>query len=336
MAKGVKNKKIEATEAQVVLDNVKDMELTKVVSEIGNLQVSLQGTLAHLTATITNKIQQVEQLDTAIGLKEQRLQELHGIEKEAVSLDEMKAQKEEEARKWEKERDERNAQWDEEEEERAKIWQRTEEDFKYTTEQAHKKVQDDFESQLSKRNREELLRAEQLQRSWTERENGLKAKEQEFTDLKAQVVGFDQRLKSEVAKAEAVLGNVLKKQYEHEAALLRKDAESEKNLSAAQDLCYERSDGESGEADPRSTGTTCRSKVRCQGSGNASSPECIWKTSGGRTTKCGQHKKRQRSFQDEVTRKPRLDKCLGFFVYFEHETPRSTSLVYRRHCCIRQ
>jgi chromosome segregation ATPase len=233
MAKGVKNKKIEATEAQVVLDNVKDMELTKVVSEIGNLQVSLQGTLAHLTATITNKIQQVEQLDTAIGLKEQRLQELHGIEKEAVSLDEMKAQKEEEARKWEKERDERNAQWDEEEEERAKIWQRTEEDFKYTTEQAHKKVQDDFESQLSKRNREELLRAEQLQRSWTERENGLKAKEQEFTDLKAQVVGFDQRLKSEVAKAEAVLGNVLKKQYEHEAALLRKDAESEKNLSAA-------------------------------------------------------------------------------------------------------
>lgn len=233
MAKGVKNKKIEATEAQAVLDNVKDMELTKVVSEIGNLQVSLQGTLANLSATITNKIQQVDQLDTAITLKEQRLQELHGIEKEAVSLDEMKAQKEEEARKWEKERDERNAQWDEEEEERAKMWQRAEDDFKYTTEQAHKKVQDDFEAQLSKRNREELLRAEQLQRSWTERENGLKAKEQEFTDLKAQVAGFDAKLKTEVSKAEAVLGNVLKKQYEHEMALLRKDAESEKNLSAA-------------------------------------------------------------------------------------------------------
>ena len=135
MAKGVKNKKIEATEAQAVLDNVKDMELTKVVSEIGSLQVSLQGTLANLSATITNKIQQVDQLDTAITLKEQRLQELHGIEKEAVSLDEMKAQKEEEARKWEKERDERNAQWDEEEEERAKMWQRSEDDFKYTTEQ---------------------------------------------------------------------------------------------------------------------------------------------------------------------------------------------------------
>jgi chromosome segregation ATPase len=233
MAKGVKNKKIEATEAQAVLDNVKDMELTKVVSEIGSLQVSLQGTLANLSATITNKIQQVDQLDTAITLKEQRLQELHGIEKEAVSLDEMKAQKEEEARKWEKERDERNAQWDEEEEERAKMWQRAEDDFKYTTEQAHKKVQDDFEAQLSKRNREELLRAEQLQRSWTERENGLKAKEQEFTDLKAQVAGFDAKLKTEVSKAEAVLGNVLKKQYEHEMALLRKDAESEKNLSAA-------------------------------------------------------------------------------------------------------
>lgn len=233
MAKGVKNKKIEQAEAQTVLDTVGGMDLTKVVAEIGGLQVSLQGTLANLSATITSKLQQVEQLDTAIQLKESRLQELYGIEKEAVNLDDMRAQKDEEMMRWEKEQDERDARWAEEEAERLKIWKRSEEEYKYNTELAHKKVQDEFEANLSKRNREELLRAETLNKSWNERETALKAKEQEFTDLKAQVAGFDQKMKAEVAKAEAVIANTLKKQYEHEMALLKKDAESEKNLSAA-------------------------------------------------------------------------------------------------------
>lgn len=233
MAKGVKNKKVEAVEAKAVLDTVKDLELTSVVAEIGSLQVSVQGTLANLTATITNKLQQVDQLDTAIGLKESRLQELYGIEKEAVSLDDMKAQKEEADRVWLKERDQRDAEWTEEEAERQKLWARAEEDHKYKTALLHKKIQDEFEANNNKRARDEQIRIETLERTWRDREDALKGKEQLFVDLKSQVDGFDQRLKADVAKAEAVVSNSMKRHYEHEMALLKKDFDSEKNLHIA-------------------------------------------------------------------------------------------------------
>lgn len=230
MAKGTKNKKVEAVEAQAILDTVNNLDLTKVVSDIGTLQVTLQNTLANLSTTMSTKFQQVEQLDTAIDLKESRLQELYGIEKEAVNLDDMKAQKEEEINKWNQEEEERNATWAEEEAERAKKWKRSEEEYTYATLVNRKKAQDDFDALLAKSKREEAERADLLNKTWAERENTLKGKEQELNDLRTQVAGFDTRLKSEISKAEAVLGNVLKKQYEHEKVLLEKDASSERNL----------------------------------------------------------------------------------------------------------
>lgn len=232
MAKGTKNKKVEAVEAQAILDTVSGLDVTKVVSDIGSLQVTLQNTLANLSATMTSRFQQVDQLDSAISLKEGRLQELYGIEKEAVSLDDMKAQKEEEAERWEREIEEREAKWAEEDAERAKKWKRTEEEYNYATQTTRQKLKDEFDALLAKNKREEELRAEQLNRGWTEREANLKAREQELTDLRASVANFDARLKTEVSKAEAILSNTLKKQYEHEKALLEKDVASERSLHA--------------------------------------------------------------------------------------------------------
>ncbi len=84
-AKGQRNKKVEAIEVQATLDAVKNLDTGKVVSEVNNLQVTLQSTLADVSASITNKIQQIATIDEAIKLKQQRLKELYDIEAEAVS-----------------------------------------------------------------------------------------------------------------------------------------------------------------------------------------------------------------------------------------------------------
>ncbi len=76
--------------------------------------------------------------------------------------------------------------------------------------------------------RNESVREAALKKNWDDRENGLKAKEQEFLDAKKQLDGFDAKLKGEVAKAEAILTNGMKKQHDHEKALLAKDTESAK------------------------------------------------------------------------------------------------------------
>lgn len=229
--KGTKNKKIEAAEAQSVLDSVKDMDLNKVVTEISGLQVSVQNSLAGLSATLSHKIQKMQEVDTAITLKEQRLQELFQIEKEAVALDELRAQKEEEEISWEQERLDRETAWEEEAQERDKLWKRTEEEHAYAVTQNQRRIQDEFNAVIAQRTREENARQDSLQKIWNDRENTLKTKEKEVSDLQTQVASFDTKMKAEVNKAEAIIGNSMKKQHDHEVALMRKDMESERNMT---------------------------------------------------------------------------------------------------------
>lgn len=237
--KGTRNKKIEQVEAKTVLEATKDLDLTSVIGEVSHLQVNVQGTLAGLSAALTTKIQQLEQMDTAIGLKEQRLQELYGIENMAITLDEMKAQRDEEERLHGEQKAARAKGWMEEEAERHKKWKRELEEYEYARNLSNKKWKDDFDAEVITSKRNEQSRQEMLTKAWNEREASIKAREQEFAELQKQVADFDAKLKSEVAKAEAVVGNSLKREYTHQMELMKKDADAQITLSkmngAAQD-----------------------------------------------------------------------------------------------------
>ncbi len=237
--KGLKNKKIEQTEVKTILDSVKGMDLTKVVGEVSNLQVSVQNTLAGLSAALTSKIQQVETMDTAIELKEGRLQELYGIENMAITLDEMKAQKEEESKQTEITRQERAKLWLDEEAEYHRKRKREQEQWEYDQVQVRKKWKDEFDAEVLTSKRNEGIRQDLLQKSWTDREIDLKAREQEFTVLAKQVSEFDARLKTEVTRAESALSASLKRDYEHQMALLRKDNESVAATEKIKNAAYE-------------------------------------------------------------------------------------------------
>jgi chromosome segregation ATPase len=226
--------KVEQVEAKTVLAAVKELDPAKVVTDVGNLQLSVQSTLSNLSASITNKMAQVNTIDDAIKLKEERLQELYGIEKEAVTLDDMKAQVEAERTQAEIDREERDARWSEEQAERQKQWKRALEDWNYEFEQRKKRVQEEFDAEVARNRRGEQVRAEALIKTWDEREAALKSRENEVAELKKAVEGFDARLKTEIAKAEAVVGNTMKRTHEYESALLRKDSEAALKLSEAQ------------------------------------------------------------------------------------------------------
>lgn len=226
-----KRKQIEQNEARTVLETVKGIDLQTVLKDVTTLQLTVQKTLSELSATVTNKVQQVEHLDTAIELKDSRLQELHNIEREAVSLDDLRAQREDERLKWERERAEVYAKWGEEDADRAKKLKREQDEYAYNVQQEQKKAKDEFAAQVAQSKRDESVRAETFKREWEAKDAAIKAREQEFSSLQAQVAGFDQRLKAEVQKAEAVVGSVVKAKYEHEAALLKKDADAAKSLA---------------------------------------------------------------------------------------------------------
>lgn len=230
VAKTTRRKKNEASK---ILDAVSGLEAQVVIEEIGSLQNSLQGTLAGVSAQISNKIEQMKNVDEAISLKKQELTETYGIEKEAMSLEDIRARKDEEEKNWEKSKKEREIQWEEEEDERNKRWQREEEERAYEVSQRKKRAQEDFNAEITRARRDEALRKEDLEREWQERENYLIAKEQEFQNLQEQVAGFDDRLKDEVAKAKSVAVNSVKEDYEHQITMLQKDIEAERSLNNA-------------------------------------------------------------------------------------------------------
>lgn len=217
---------------QKVMDAVSGLSAESVINQIGELQVNLQATLANLGAAVTSKVEQMQNVERAIALKEAELKAVYGIESEAMSLEDMKAQREKEAEDWEKNKLSRQVQWDEDEEERDKRWQREEEEHLYRVQQQNVRCHEEHKALVERNKRAEAIRQEELTRGWTERETSLKGKEDAFNNLKAKVEGFDELLKTEVRKAEAICENRVKKQYEHDIQLMQKDIEAERNLHA--------------------------------------------------------------------------------------------------------
>jgi colicin import membrane protein len=226
-----KRKQIEQTEAKTILDSVKDIQIGDVVTQVNTLQISVQKTLADLCSTVTTKVKQVEDIDTAIELKNERLKELFGIENEAFSLEEMRAQREQEKLDWDLERQVRQNKWQEEEAEHTKNRNRNEDNWKYDFEQSKKKTLDLFNAEVERAKTNEKLRHESLERSWVDREATLKTKEQEYAAMKAQIDGFDAKVEAAVKQAEARSAAIVTSKFNHEIALLKKDSESQKAVA---------------------------------------------------------------------------------------------------------
>lgn len=221
-------------ESAKLLDAVSKLDAQTVIDEVGQLQSNLQGTLAGLSATISAKIEQMKQVDEAIDLKENRLKELFDIENESMNIESVRELKEKEDEEYQKSCEKRDADWAEQENTRSKNWQREKEEHDYIQEQRIKRFNDEFTAQLTSTQRQEKIRKEELEREWADREKVLKDKENEFQTLKDQVAQFDAKLKAEVSKAEAVVGNKMKRDYEHQMELVKLDAESTKKLFDAE------------------------------------------------------------------------------------------------------
>lgn len=219
-------------QSEKVLDVVSTLKPQTVIEEIGALQNTLQGTLAGLSAQISIKLEQMKNVDEAIVLKQEELNELYGIDAEALSLEEMREKHEQEDSDWQKQCFARQAQLEDDEEERVKRWQREEEEHSYDMAQKKKRSQEEYNVEIATRRRAETIRQEDLEKQWKTREEIISTQEKDVVALKTQVAGFDDRLKAETAKAEAIAISRVKKEYEHEVMMLKKDIESERILNS--------------------------------------------------------------------------------------------------------
>jgi hypothetical protein len=213
--KSVVATKVQAAEASATLDAVKEIKVPSVVDDFSKLGSKVLDTLSGLQGEVTKRINLLDTINGAISLQEKRLQELHGVEAATVSLDEVKAGIESE-----------KAAWEAEKAELEKDQQREEEEYNYNLAQQRKLQNDQFESTLAKRKREEELRKEVLEREWADIKLGLENRKSEYDAAAAKLATFDSAVKANVDREVAIATNSLKRSYEHEKALTQKDYEA--------------------------------------------------------------------------------------------------------------
>lgn len=222
----------------VNLDLIKTLKASDVVNDIGGLQISIQQQLANISAAITGKLEHLNNTESAIHDMEERLAETYAVEKEFLTLDEVRAFRAEEEEKFDKFMAARRQEWLDEQVDRDKEWLREKEAHDYEVTLNKKKFIDEFNAEVAAHKRAERVRTEELAADWNRREAELKSRENELVDLRKKVADFDGILKAEVAKAENVAANSVKKNYEHQMQLLQKDQESERAINEAQIKSY--------------------------------------------------------------------------------------------------
>lgn len=225
-----RRKKIEQTDAQAVMSAVKELDINKVVSDVGSLQVSVQSTLAKLSAELTNKLQQMDQVGTAISIKEDRLKELFDIEKESLNIEDIKSKKEQEEKDFNEKVAEREKLWKEQDSERAKAWLRSKEDHDYAVRVSNQRAKDEFDNEMATIQRNEAIRQEALNKSWKDREESIKSKEKEFSEMESKIANFDTVLNNAVTKAKEETELAVNKEYEYSINLVRRETEGELKL----------------------------------------------------------------------------------------------------------
>lgn len=215
-----------------VVANVSNKKLDNVLGSLASAQADVQKQLGELSAAMAAKYGELEAVGTAIALKEAELKRLHQIEVNAETLDALQEEIANARTEWEREKLLRDRAEAENEAEKAKARKRAEEEYAYKTAQDRRKAEDDFKAKIEAQNKANAEKTEVLQKGWMVREEALKAAEKELADLRSLRDNLAETIKKERAAEAAVVGNSLKGQYAHEAALMRKDMETSAKIFA--------------------------------------------------------------------------------------------------------
>lgn len=222
------------TDVEAALKAVSEADVKKILEQVGTVQTSVQSTLAALGVTLTGKVTELRDLETAIEARKQELKDIHEIEVNADTLDEI-AERVTQAEEAAAENTERlRKKHAEEREERLRVWQRELEEHKYEVEQRDLRDAAQLKALSEARQREESIRAADAHRAISQELEELRAREEKVADLEAAVDSIPAKIEEAVEAAKKEVTDSLSRVFGHEKALLKKDAEAAAALAAAQ------------------------------------------------------------------------------------------------------
>ncbi len=224
IAKKIANQNIAET-----IDRVSNTDLTKVIDTLGTLRVNLGTEILNIQGRIEQAFEEYNDVVTATNAETERLTALYGIEKEAQNLDAYKARAAAEMAELQAEIAEQREAWETEIAERDAEREREEREFQYNLKLTRDRERAVFDDTVARRNRDEKLRQEEVDRNIKAREAVIAAAEKELADLRTRAASFDAELQK-AKDAGIATGRNIEKGEARTAATLAQ-AEFEKQVA---------------------------------------------------------------------------------------------------------
>ncbi|MEI7870411.1 MAG: hypothetical protein WCI11_21245 [Candidatus Methylumidiphilus sp.] len=127
---------------------------------------------------------------------------------------------------WKKEQEEFERARKERDDQAKKERAREEEEYAYGIKLTRKKDEDDYASRKNAQEKALEEKRTSLEKSWSEREGALAAREQELANLRSRAEAFPVELEKAAKEAEARIAAKLKTEYQFEKQMLSKDSEA--------------------------------------------------------------------------------------------------------------
>ncbi|HBK30596.1 MAG TPA: hypothetical protein DDZ78_03090 [Porphyromonadaceae bacterium] len=234
------------------VEKVADVNNDSIVKSITGLKSSLNNSLDELQLSLGGEFKKLEDIRAAITAEKQYLEDLYSLSANTDSLAAMLlAQKEkkdnfeqtmnEKDEVFNKEMNEKKAQWEQDQakhksaekeytDELAKRRKREEDEYLYTLKVTRQKDRDEYETKRAALEKELADRKVAFEQEMAQREQTVKASEDEFVRLREEGAGFPDKLKNAVRLKEEEVTRTLKMQYDFDIKLMNKQSEGEIKL----------------------------------------------------------------------------------------------------------
>lgn len=242
--KGLRSAKLEMA-AQIqeaeIRTAVSEITVEVISKKLSDLNIEISRTLSNLSEKMITEMNLLQSLKSAVKLESKELQQLHGIDIAATSVDQLVADYAEKKKILEVEIAKMRAEWEQEKEEKQQVQKeyeatlkknraRENEEYEYQKFLERKKLQDQFEEEWRLKEKKNIEMQEALEKDCNEREAILKSKEAEFITLKQEVEEFSTRIATECSKAVKETSKEIEAKYTLEIAQLNRDLVVEKQI----------------------------------------------------------------------------------------------------------
>lgn len=234
--KSTKETTIEKTTSDAAIAKVKATTLEEALKRTSEAQASSSKVFAELQAALVSKYGELEAVEQALTTRRKELEELHGKDQMAMSIDELETQLQAKKEATEQELIRLGKAADQAAEDLEEERAREQAEFDYNLSQKRKADEDVWQEKVRNRQRDEKIRVEEFERDLKRRQDEMKAKEEDYNKALTRFSTIDKEIETAAAKQTAIATATLRKEHEHSNQLAQMQHDSAlRELQSAND-----------------------------------------------------------------------------------------------------